>query len=282
VNALGTEPDAPLSADASAGSQVAASTDSAAEVEVVAVPEAVVVVDPVLAGAVEIARAAATEVAGEPVGEHVGVHADAELIATHGFAAELTGYAGWYWAVTIARVADSDRVTVDEVVLLPGGAALLAPVWVPWNRRIRPGDLSPGDLVPTEPGDPRLVPAYLLSDDPAVEQVALELGLGRVRVMSREGRLDTAERWYEGVGGPDTPMAKQARGHCATCGFYLPLAGSLQAAFGACGNEVSASDGQVVSVEHGCGAHSEAVVEVPALSEPTGDVFDDGEEIEHA
>ena len=249
---------------------------------VIAVPDAVVVLDPVLAAAVDLARAAATEVAGEPIGEHVGIQADAELVATHGFAAELPGYVGWYWAVTIVRAADSDRVTVDEVVLLPSSDALLAPVWVPWNKRIRPGDLSPGDLVPTEPDDPRLVPAYVLSDDPAVERVGFELGLGRARVMSREGRLDTAERWHAGTGGPDTPMAKQAPAHCATCGFYLPLAGSLQAAFGACGNEVSASDGQVVSVEHGCGAHSEAVVEVPALSEPTGEVFDDGEEIQPA
>jgi hypothetical protein len=145
---------------------------------------------------------------------------------------------------------------------------------------MRPGDLSPGDLVPTQPGDPRLVPAYVLTDDPAVEQVSQELGLGRVRVMSREGRLDAAERWQLGEGGPDTEMARQAPGPCGTCGFLLPLAGSLQAAFGVCGNELALSDGRVVSVEHGCGAHSEAIVEVVSLAEPTGEVYDDGEEIQ--
>ena len=117
----------------------------------------------------------------------------------------MPGYAGWHWAVTVARVAGSTHVTVDEVVLLPGADALLAPAWVPWHERLRPGDLSPGDLMPPEPDDPRLVPAYLYSDDPAVEEVAFELGLGRERVMSRDGRLDAAERWYDGDGGPGHP-----------------------------------------------------------------------------
>ena len=168
-------------------------------------------------------------------------------------------------------------------MLLPGSEALLAPVWVPWEQRLRPGDLSPGDLLPSVPDDPRLVPAYVApdndADDAAFEAVAFELGLGRVRVMSRDGRLDTAERWYAGDGGPDTPMAKQAPEHCGTCGFMLPLAGSLQAGFGVCGNEISATDGRVVSVEFGCGAHSEAVVIVASLAEFSGDVFDDGEEV---
>lgn len=168
---------------------------------------------------------------------------------------------------------------MDEVVLLPGADALLAPAWVPYEQRVQPGDLSPGDLVPRDPADPRLVPSYLLCGDPAVEAVAFELGLGRVRVMSREARLDAAERWYEGPDGPTSPMAKQAPGHCGTCGFLLPLAGSLQAGFGVCGNEITATDGRVVSVEFGCGAHSEAVVVVPSLSEPTGVVYDDSDEI---
>ncbi len=101
-------------------------------------------------------------------------------------------------------------------------------------------------------------------------------------MLSRDGRLDAADRWYAGEGGPDTAMARQAPAHCGTCGFYLPLAGSLQAGFGACGNELSNSDGRVVSVEHGCGAHSEAVVEAPSLAELVGDVYDDGEIIELA
>jgi hypothetical protein len=229
-------------------------------------------VDPVSAAAVELARAAAVEMAGADVGEHLGVHPEGELAVTHAFAASLPGYVGWFWAVTLVRAPDCDP-TVAEVVLLPGENSLRAPEWVPWSQRVRPGDLSPGDLLPTAPDDPRLAPAYLLSDDPQVEQVSFELGLGRVRVLSRWGRLEAAERWFAGQHGPDSPMAKAAPANCGTCGFFLPLAGSLQAAFGVCGNELVEADGQVVAVEYGCGAHSEVVVE-PATEEP-GEVYED-------
>ncbi len=229
-------------------------------------------VDARLAAAEELARAAAVELAGTEVGEHLGVQAEGELAATHAFAASLPGYVGWYWAVTLVRAPQADP-TVAEVVLLPGQTSLRAPDWVPWSERLQPGDLSPGDLLPSAPDDPRLVPAYLLSDDPQVEQVSFELGLGRVRVMSRLGRLEAADRWFAGGHGPDSPMARQAPAPCGTCAFFLPLAGSLQAGFGVCGNEITEADGQVVSVEYGCGAHSEVVAE-PALEE-SGEVFTD-------
>jgi hypothetical protein len=234
--------------------------------------------DKVLAAAVDVARAAAEAAAEGEVGAHLGVYGDDERVATHAFEAALPGYTGWFWAVTLARVARGKTPTVDEVVLLPGAGALLAPEWVPWQERLQPGDLSPGDLLPPDPADPRLVPAYTYSEDPAVEEVAFELGLGRVRVMSREGRLDAAERWDDGESGPDTPMARQAPAHCGTCGFYLPLAGSLRAAFGVCGNEITSTDGRVVSVEYGCGAHSEAVVDAPSLAEPVGEIYLGGEQ----
>lgn len=230
-----------------------------------------------LVAAVETARAAALDVGGENVGEHLGVHAEEPRVVTHAFASSLPGYRGWYWAVTLARVSRSPSVTVDEVVLLPSGEAVLAPAWVPWNERLRPGDLSPGDLLPRDAEDPRLVPAYAVCDDPAVEAVATELGLGRERVMSREARLDAAERWFTGDNGPDSPMARAAPARCGTCGFLLALAGSLQAGFGVCANEITATDAQVVSVEFGCGAHSEVTVVVPSLAELTGEVYDDGD-----
>ena len=235
--------------------------------------------DSALAAAVEVARAAAIEVGGDAVGPYIGAIGEGERLVTQAFEATLPGYAGWYWAVTLARAPRSKTATVDEVVLLPGAGALLAPRWVPWEERLRPGDLSPGDLVPPIENDPRLVPSYVDSGDPEVEEVAFELGLGRPRVMSREGRLDTAERWFDGETGPDSPMARQAPAHCGTCGFLLPLAGSLRAGFGVCGNEITAVDGRVVSVEYGCGAHSEAVFLVPSLAEPSGVVYDDGDEL---
>jgi len=240
--------------------------------------------DAACAAAVELARVAAEEAAGGEVGEHLGIDVEGDRVVTHSFAAPARGYRGWRWAVTLARAPWSRQVTVDEVVLLPGAGALLAPPWVPWSERLRPGDLGVGDLLPTAPDDDRLAPAYLLSDDPAVAGVADETGLGRVRVMSRLGRAETAERWYGGDGGPDNPMAQHAPGRCGTCGFFLPLAGSLRAVFGVCGNEFAPRDGQAVSADHGCGAHSEALVEPPPPELPPPPAYDDAalEVEEHA
>ena len=237
--------------------------------------------DATLAAAVDVAEAAARAEGEDRVGEHLGSRADGERVLTHFFAATLPGYSGWRWAVTLARASRSRTVTVDEVVLLPGDDALLAPEWVPWSERLRPGDLGVGDLLPARTDDERLVPAYLLSDDPAVGSVAFELGLGRVRVMSRLGRDEATERWYAGDGGPDTAMAAHAPGRCGTCGFYLPIEGSLRAIFGVCGNAYSPRDGGVVSADAGCGAHSEAAVE-PAAAPPPPPTYDDGVDIERA
>jgi hypothetical protein len=232
--------------------------------------------DPVLTAAVDIARAAATEEAGqEPVGRHVGVEPETGGAATHFFEADYPGYGGWRWAVTVASAGPGTSVTVSEVVLLPGPDALVAPEWVPWQQRVQAGDLGVGDLMPTEPGDPRLVPAYLESDDPAIEDVARETGLGRVRVMSRFGRLDSAERWQTGDFGPGSEMARSAPDHCGRCGFYLPLDGSLRAAFGVCGNELAPADGRVVHVEYGCGAHSEVELESSSPIPVADLVYDD-------
>ncbi len=236
--------------------------------------------DPTCAGAIDVAEAAARAEGGAAVGEHLGVRAEGDRVVTHSFAATLPGYSGWRWAVTVVRASRSKTVTVDEVVLLPGVGALLPPAWVPWSERLRPGDLGIGDVVPTPADDDRLAPAYLLSDDPAVESVAVELGLGRIRVLSALGRDDAAERWYAGDAGPDTAMAAHAPGRCGTCGFYLPIEGSLRAVFGACGNALSPRDAMVVSADSGCGAHSEAMVAPPALAPLPVPVFDDGVDIE--
>ncbi|MCV2489649.1 DUF3027 domain-containing protein [Geodermatophilus sp. YIM 151500] len=232
----------------------------------------------VLTAAVEQARAAAVETAGDAglVGEHLGAGREPELAGdgaavlgeavTHTFASALPGYVGWHWAVTVARVPGSGEVTVDEVVLLPGEQALLAPAWVPWHERLRPGDLSVGDVLPATEDDPRLVPAYTAADDAADDPegavAAVELALGRERVMSREGRIEAVERWSAGEFGPRAPMARQAPGPCGTCGFWLPLAGSLRGRLGACGNAYSPADGRVVAVDYGCGAHSQATLVV--------------------
>lgn len=212
--------------------------------------------------AVDAARAALLEeVSADEVGEHAGAFPEGKRVSTHLFACTKKGYRGWHWSVTVARAPKQRTVTVDEVVLLPGEAAIIAPEWLPWKERIRPGDLSPGDLLPTEEDDVRLAPAYTAADeypDPQqLKSVADELGLGRSRVLSVEGREEAARRWYDGAAGPESPLAQSAPGTCLTCGFMVRLAGPLSQAFAVCANGFANDDGKVVSLDHGCGAHSE-------------------------
>lgn len=220
----------------------------------------------------DLARRALLALEPSAVGAHLGVSAEDESAATHRFEATLPGYRGWQWAVVVAAPPGADRATVSESALLPGPDALVAPDFVPWEQRIRPGDLAPGDLLAPAQDDPRLVPGYMASGDPEVDEVALEIGLGRAKVLSEEGRIEAAERWYS-EHGPETDMAKAAPATCGTCGFYLPLAGALRAAFGVCGNAMGA-DGRVVHTEYGCGAHSDVVAPTGGGS-PLYEAYDD-------
>ena len=273
--------------------------------------------DRLCAEAVELAREAAEEAAwpGKP-GEHLGVSADGDRVVTHLFECLDAGYRGWRWAVTVARASRARSVTLDETVLLPGPDAILAPEWVPWSERLRPGDLGPGDLLPTESADLRLEPGFTGEDGPppnsvvaeesqltepaagvALEDasakepaeagrenqpaepvayaprvaeigfVAQEIGMTRPRVLSRYGLQLAAERWEESHGGR-SPMAQAAPASCVTCGFCVPLAGSLRQAFGVCANEYAPADGRVVALDYGCGGHSEAAVSPKAVRPP--------------
>ncbi|NYV78094.1 DUF3027 domain-containing protein, partial [Streptomyces sp. UH6] len=124
--------------------------------------------DRLCAEAVDLARAAAEEAAAPGVvGEHVGMVSEGDRVVTHFFECRELGYRGWRWAVTVARASRAKIVTLDETVLLPGPDALLAPEWVPWSERLRPGDLGPGDLLPTNADDLRLEPGWTGEDEPA-------------------------------------------------------------------------------------------------------------------
>jgi Protein of unknown function (DUF3027) len=227
--------------------------------------------DQVCAEAVDLARAAIAEIVGPgQVGEHLEVLAEGERAVTHLFASEDPAYAGWRWAVTVGRAPRSKLVTVSETVLLPGPYALLAPPWVPWQDRLRPGDLGVGDLLPAPPDDERLVPLVTLEGDDAVidwfcpdegpDEPAELPAPGRSRVLSAAGREGAAERWYSSEHGPRTPLAHAAPAQCVSCGFFVPLSGELGRLFGACANAYAPDDGRVVSADHGCGAHSESVI----------------------
>jgi hypothetical protein len=239
--------------------------------------------DQACAEAVDLARDALVAVVGAAqVGGHLGVQAEGERIVTHLFECADPAYTGWRWAVTVTRAPRSKLVTVSETVLLPGPGSLLAPDWVPWQDRLRPGDLGVGDLLPAPPDDERLVPLAVLEGDDAVtdwfgpdaddddlqgpgpaEPDELPAP-GRSRVLSAIGRDAAAERWHGGEHGPRSPIAHAAPAQCVTCGFFVPLSGELGRLFGACANAYAPDDGRVVSADHGCGAHSESMADAAA------------------
>jgi len=238
--------------------------------------------DQACAEAVDLARDAVVAVVGPAqAGDHLGVQAEGERIVTHLFDCTDPAYTGWRWAVTVTRAPRSKVVTVSETVLLPGPGALLAPDWVPWHQRLRPGDLGVGDLLPAPPDDERLVPLVVLEGDDAVidwfdgdwfdgdpDAGPGEPGElpspGRSRVLSAIGRESASERWYTSEHGPRTPLAHAAPAHCVSCGFFVPLSGELGRVFGACANAYAPDDGRVVSADHGCGAHSESMADTVA------------------
>ncbi|WP_413451364.1 DUF3027 domain-containing protein [Georgenia phoenicis] len=234
----------------------------------------------VLAGAVDLAREAVVADVGEAqVGEHAGYVVEDSRLLTHVFTSLLPGYRGWYWAVTLTRPPRSRRATVVEVNHLPGSEALLAPGWVPWSERLQPSDVGPTDELPYIGDDERLDAGYEatgIDADVLGPELAYEVGLGRERVLSAEGRRQAATRWYEGERGPSSRGARAAAAPCSTCAFFVPLTGSLRQVFGVCANEWSPDDGGVVSLDHGCGSHSETGERKrPSDWNPTAPVVDE-------
>ena len=220
-------------------------------------------VEQMLQSSDDLARTVVAEVAGgDVVGAHLRAEVDGHGLVSHVFEALQPGYRGWTWVVSLTAASADAEPTVNDVVLLPGGDAIVAPPWTPYRDRVRPGDLGPGDVLPPEPDDLRLVPAWSAGDsDTEVEGggdrlEAKELAGGRSLVLSLEGRDMAAQRWHDGQGGPHVAIAQQASGTCRTCGFRVGLVGGLADRFGVCANGMANDDGRVVDLEHGCGAHS--------------------------
>ena len=82
-----------------------------------------------------VARAALTGVTPiETVGPLLGTVDEGEGVTTLRFAADVAGYPGWSWSVSLAQL-PGETPTVLETELRPDDGALLAPDWVPWADR---------------------------------------------------------------------------------------------------------------------------------------------------
>ena len=302
----------------------------------------------------DIARAVAMDVADEPeqVGDVVNAIELGDNVTDFRLAADVRGYEGWQWSVTLYHDAEVGTWTVNESSLVPTDEALVPPAWVPWKDRLEPTDLAPTDSIGTDPDDPRLEGGFRKTEpvagatagedgtsaetaeqaeksaetaeqaEPAepvaektqdsaenaenaesadssesaestevtestetaetqetavteateeiaeaakaeaqaqqTDEIVEEFALSRRHVLSPKGRAQVAKRWYEGPRGPKALSTKTADGNlCSTCGFFVPLKGELNLMFGVCANKWSPDDGRVVSVDHGCGEHSE-------------------------
>ena len=292
----------------------------------------------------DIARAVAIDVADEPeqVGDVVNAIELGDNVTDFRLAADVRGYEGWQWSVTLYHDAEVGTWTVNESSLVPTDDALVPPAWVPWKDRLEPTDLAPTDSIGTDPDDPRLEGGFRKTEpvagatagedgksaetaeqaEPAepvaektqdcaenaenaesadssetaesteatestetaetqetavteateetaeaakaeaqaqqTDEIVEEFALSRRHVLSPKGRAQVAKRWYEGPRGPKALSTKTADGNlCSTCGFFVPLKGELNLMFGVCANKWSPDDGRVVSVDHGCGEHSE-------------------------
>ena len=225
--------------------------------------------------AVDIARQALLE---SITAAHVGKALDsivepsedpAATITSYTFECTSPGYPGWYWEVSLVEVNGQSELSVSEVNLLPGAAALVPEQWKPWADRVEAGDLGVGDLLPISENDERLTAGFtalgdledLAEDLAPLHPMQWELGLGREKVLSAIGLERAVDRWFEKQNGPRSAMAKSAPAHCGSCGFLVAIGGSLGQVFGVCGNEFGAADGQVVATTFGCGAHSSVRVE---------------------
>jgi hypothetical protein len=102
--------------------------------------------DAFLAAAVDVARGALEEIApAEQIGRHLAAKSEGDRLVTHLFESTLAGYGGWQWYAVLTRNSRSKAVTVDELGLLPSEDSILAPDWIPWAERVRPGDEQGGE-----------------------------------------------------------------------------------------------------------------------------------------
>ena len=161
-----------------------------------------------------IARAVLLEVADESdqVGDFVTSYDLEDHVTDFRFAANIRGYEGWQWSVTLYHDEEIDSWTVNESSLISTEDALMPPKWIPWKDRLEPTDLAPTDSIGTDPDDERI-------EEGEVEESSLQdvndavetFRLTRRHVLTSLGRAQAAKRWYEGPRGPKALSTKTRR-----------------------------------------------------------------------
>lgn len=176
--------------------------------------------DATLAEAVDTARAALEDLAGDAeIGDHVGVVADDERVVTHRFAAKVAGYGGWEFFTTLARAPRSKVVTVCESGMLPGENAILAPEWVPWmeraseEERIRLDAIASGEdpakaLEEAGYGTPEAERAQVKTEQPAQQPAAEKNKQARRDAKRKRAKQKAARQQKNKKSSGDTKASK--------------------------------------------------------------------------
>lgn len=126
--------------------------------------------DAFLAAAVDVARSAIEGIApAEQIGRHLAAKSEGDRLVTHLFESKLPGYGGWQWYAVLTRNSRSKEVTVDELGLLPSEDSILAPEWIPWAERVRPGDEQGDDDLQTAAVAAGAAPREAASDAAAAD-----------------------------------------------------------------------------------------------------------------
>ena len=221
-----------------------------------------------------IAQAVAVTVSDEDgqVGDFVEAIDLGDNVTDFRFESRVRGYEGWQWSVTLYHDVELDHWTVNESSLVPTDKALRPPKWIQDAETSDDTEDKPSvaDETVQEPAmdgnasdesektDVSEDSEQPVTSEEDVEEAVEEFDLSRRHVLTPLGRSQTAKRWYEGPHGPKSLSTKTADGNpCSTCGFFIPLKGELNLLFGVCANKWSPDDGRVVSIDHGCGEHSE-------------------------
>ena len=112
---------------------------------------------------IQIARAALVEITPEAtIGAPSGQIDEAGATSVT-FHANMAGYPGWHWTVSLATLDDAEP-SVLEVELMPGNGALLAPDWVPWSERLADYEAAQ-EAITVDPTDDELEGSELSDDD---------------------------------------------------------------------------------------------------------------------
>lgn len=101
---------------------------------------------------ISIAREALLEITPEATIGAPSGQVDEDGATSVTFQANMAGYPGWHWTVSIATLPDAEP-SVLEVELMPGNGALLAPDWVPWSERLADYEAAQEALAASEDSD---------------------------------------------------------------------------------------------------------------------------------